>query len=69
MAPISRITLHFIRATCWREYRQITQAELAEKSVMAQATIAQMESAKRVGSVTALKKIRWALNLDLDDWV
>jgi predicted transcriptional regulator len=40
----------------WREYRQMTQTELAEKSGMAQATIAQMEGGKRVGSVTALKK-------------
>jgi DNA-binding XRE family transcriptional regulator len=53
----------------WREYRQMTQAELAEKSGMAQATIAQMEGGKRVGSVTVLKKIAEALNLDLDNLV
>lgn len=53
----------------WREYRQMTQAELAEKSGMAQATIAQMEGGKRVSSVTALKKVAGALDLDLDDLV
>jgi DNA-binding XRE family transcriptional regulator len=53
----------------WREYRQLTQAGLAELSGMAQATIAQMEGGKRLGSVTALKKIAEALNLDVDDLV
>ncbi len=51
----------------WREYRQMTQAELAERCGMAQASIAQMEGGKRIGSATALKKIAMALGLDLDD--
>lgn len=51
----------------WREYRQMTQAELAERCGMAQATIAQMEGGKRIGSAAALKKIAMALGLDLDD--
>uniref|UniRef100_UPI000B364907 helix-turn-helix transcriptional regulator n=1 Tax=Crenothrix polyspora TaxID=360316 RepID=UPI000B364907 len=34
----------------WREYRQMTQAELATQSGMAQATIAQMEGGKRTGT-------------------
>lgn len=53
----------------WREYRQMTQAELAEQSHMAQATIAQMEGGKRTGTVAALKKIAATLKLDLDDLV
>ena len=51
----------------WREYRQLSQAALAGQSGMAQATIAQMESGKRTGSVAALKKIADVLGLDLDD--
>ncbi len=51
----------------WREYRQMTQAELAERCGMAQASIAQMEGSKRIGSAAALKKIAMALGLDLDD--
>ncbi|MCX7084361.1 MAG: helix-turn-helix transcriptional regulator [Methylococcales bacterium] len=53
----------------WREYRQLTQAALADKSDIAQATIAQMEGGKRIGSVTVLKKIAVVLQLDLDDLV
>ncbi len=51
----------------WREYRGISQATLAEKANMAQASIAQMEGGKRIGSVATLKKIAEALKLDLDD--
>ncbi|MBE0437432.1 MAG: helix-turn-helix transcriptional regulator [Methylomicrobium sp.] len=51
----------------WREYRELTQAELAQCCGLAQATIAQLEGGKRTGSVTVLKKIAEALSLDLDD--
>ena len=53
----------------WREYRGMSQAVLAEKVSMAQASIAQMEGGKRNGTVAALKKIASALNIDLDDLV
>ena len=53
----------------WREYRNMTQAELAEHCAIAQATIAQMERGHRKGSVAMLKKIAAALKLDLDDLV
>lgn len=53
----------------WREYRQMTQAELAQQCGMAQATIAQMEGGKRTGTVAVLKKIAETLRLDLDDLV
>jgi len=53
----------------WREYRGISQAVLAEKAGMAQASIAQMEGGKRIGAVAAIKKIAKALNLDMDDLV
>ncbi len=53
----------------WREYRQMTQADLAERCGMAQASIAQMEGGRRIGSASTLKKIAVALGLDLDDLV
>ena len=53
----------------WREYRGLTQAELAAQCGLAQATIAQIEGGKRTGSVEVLKKIAEALTLDLDDLV
>lgn len=51
----------------WREYRGLTQSELAKQSGLAQATIAQIEGGKRTGSIAVLKKIAEALRLDLDD--
>ncbi|MEY4211035.1 MAG: hypothetical protein RLZ92_1416 [Pseudomonadota bacterium] len=53
----------------WREYRGMTQTELAEHCELAQATIAQIEGGKRTGSVEVLKKIAAALVIDLDDLV
>lgn len=53
----------------WRDYRGLTQAELAAKCGLAQATIAQIEGGKRTGSVEVLKKIAEAMRLDLDDLV
>jgi DNA-binding XRE family transcriptional regulator len=53
----------------WREYRGMSQAVLADKSSIAQATVAQMEGGKRTGSIAVLKKIAEALSLDLDDLV
>lgn len=53
----------------WREHRGLTQSGLAESCNMAQASIAQMESGKRTGTVVVLKKIAEALNVDLDDLV
>lgn len=53
----------------WREYRGLTQAELAGRCALAQATIAQIECGKRTGSVEVLKKIAVTLAVDLDDLV
>lgn len=53
----------------WREYRGFSQDKLAKLVGMSQASIAQMESGKRVGSVAALKEIAEMLEIDLDDLV
>ena len=53
----------------WREYRALSQLELAKLSGMELASIAQMEGGKRTGSVLAFKKVAEALQLDLDDLV
>jgi DNA-binding XRE family transcriptional regulator len=53
----------------WREYRGMSQAVLADKACIAQATVAQMEGGKRVGSIAVIKKIAEVLNVDLDDLV
>ncbi len=40
----------------WREHRGLTQSGLTESCNMAQASIAQIESGKRTGTVAVLKK-------------
>ncbi|TAN53104.1 MAG: XRE family transcriptional regulator [Methylococcaceae bacterium] len=55
------------RLKVWREFRGLTQAQLAQAANLAQATIAQMESGKRTGSMTVLKRLAQALRVDLDD--
>jgi transcriptional regulator with XRE-family HTH domain len=47
----------------------MTQTELAANCAISQATIAQIESSKRTGTVVVLKKIADVLRLDLDDLV
>jgi DNA-binding XRE family transcriptional regulator len=53
----------------WREYRGLTQADLASKAGISQAQIAQMESGKREGKVAVIRKLADALKVDLDDLV
>lgn len=40
----------------WRKHSGLTQSALAESCNMTQASIAQMESGKRTGTIAALKK-------------
>ena len=63
---VDRLITGEYKIKVWREYRGISQVALAEKVNMAQATIAQIEVGKRIGSVATLKKIAGALNIDLD---
>ncbi len=51
----------------YRNYRGMTQLELAEKAGIARAYLAQLETGKKQGSVGSLKAIAVALGLDLDD--
>jgi len=53
----------------WREYRGLTQADLAAQAGLSQAQIAQMESGKREGKVLVLRKLADVLKIDLDDLV
>ena len=48
----------------WREYLNLTQAELAEKMGISQAAYSQMEAAKKPRKET-LKKIAKAMNIEL----
>ncbi|MCA9920896.1 MAG: helix-turn-helix domain-containing protein [Anaerolineales bacterium] len=53
----------------WREYREMTQAQLAKKAGISAAFLSQIESGKRTGSTDVLKAIAAVLNLTLDDIV
>ena len=50
----------------FRKYRDMTQEELADKSVLSRAYIAQIETGKKTGSAVTLKKIAQILNVDTD---
>ncbi len=53
----------------YREYRKMTQEDLAKKTKLSRAYIAQIETDKKNGSIAALKKLATALNVDIDDLV
>lgn len=53
----------------WREYRGLTQQELAEAAGISAAYLSQIETGKRKGKTAVLQAIARALNLDLDDVV
>ena len=53
----------------YREYRRLTQKDLAEKVGLNPVYISQIETGKRVGSTRTLGKIAKALEVDLDDLV
>ncbi|MCB8944932.1 MAG: helix-turn-helix transcriptional regulator [Ardenticatenaceae bacterium] len=53
----------------WREYRSLTQQQLAETADLSPAYLSQIESGKRTGTAEILKAIATALNVSLDDIV
>jgi DNA-binding XRE family transcriptional regulator len=53
----------------FREYRKLTQTELANKSKVSKQYISQIESTERKGSIKVLKAIAKSLNVDLDDLI
>jgi len=53
----------------WREFRGMTQEQLAEQAGISQGQVALIESRKREGKVSVLKGLANALNVDLDDLV
>ena len=51
----------------WREYRQFTQQELAQKAALSTPYLSQIESGKRTGTAEVLLAIATALDLSVDD--
>lgn len=53
----------------WREHRGLSASSLAEKAGIAQAFLSQIETGKRDGTVTTLKKLADALSVTVDDLI
>ncbi len=47
----------------WREYRHLTQEQLAKKSKVSRALIAAIETNRKAGSISTLKKLGAALDV------
>jgi ribosome-binding protein aMBF1 (putative translation factor) len=53
----------------WREHRGLSARDLAAKAGLSAAYISEMETGKKDGSISAVKRIAEVLNVDLDDLV
>jgi DNA-binding XRE family transcriptional regulator len=51
----------------FRDYRGLTQEQLAKSAKIARAYLAEIEAGRKEGSVSVLRAIATALKLDLDD--
>jgi DNA-binding XRE family transcriptional regulator len=66
---VNRIVDGENRVRVWRTYRGMSARDLAEATGLSAPYISEIESGKKEGSLSAMKKIAAALNLDLDDLV
>ena len=53
----------------WREYRGLTQQQLADQAAISKPYLSQLESGKRAGTTDVLSAIAQALQLTLEDIV
>ncbi|CCV13347.1 helix-turn-helix transcriptional regulator [Mesorhizobium sp. STM 4661] len=53
----------------WRMHRGLSARDLAAATELSAPYISEIESGKKEGSISAMKKIATALNVDLDDLV
>ena len=53
----------------WRDYRRMTQDQLAQAVGVRRAYIAQLESGRRRGSTRVLARLAQALGVDIDDLI
>jgi DNA-binding XRE family transcriptional regulator len=51
----------------WRQYRGLSQAELASASKVSRSMIAAIETGRKQGGIATLKKLALALKVDLDN--
>lgn len=53
----------------WRQHREMSQSQLAEAAGISQAYLAQIETAKREGTLSLYRALADVLKVDLDDLV
>ena len=53
----------------WREYRKLTQQQLADKVGVSKPYLSQLESGAREASVNVIKRLAAALEVDVDDLI
>lgn len=53
----------------WREFRGLTQNQLAKLTGLHQTTISEIETARRIGKVDALTTLAKALDVELEDLI
>ena len=66
---MKRLVLGANPVTVWREYRNLSGAELARRSGVNRIQLHDIESGKKQGSVATLKKIADALHTSIDDLI
>ncbi|MCA9987108.1 MAG: helix-turn-helix transcriptional regulator [Anaerolineales bacterium] len=53
----------------WRDYRGLTQAELAERAQISAAYLSQLEAGKRAGTTEVLGRVASGLQVTVDDLI
>jgi DNA-binding XRE family transcriptional regulator len=53
----------------WREYRQLTQQQLADMVEISKPYLSQIESGRRKGTATLLNRLAQALGVSIDDLI
>lgn len=53
----------------WRTYRGLTQTELAQHAGIDKTYLSQLESGRKAGSVSVLRRLAAVLSVDIDDLV
>lgn len=66
-AVIDRLLTGDAPLMVWREYRRLSQAELARQSGVNRIQIIDIEAGRKTGSAATLKKLATALQVDMDD--
>jgi transcriptional regulator with XRE-family HTH domain len=68
-AIADRLIAHENPLRVWRRFRGLTRQRLAAKARISKPYLSQLESGAREGSMSVLKRLAAALELDVDDLI